>query len=407
MKKNIFIILIIISAISISVSSGLYSIIGLSKLFSGAAMQVIIMSTCLEIGKILLTASLHTYWEVIESKLKWYLTFATIILMVITSAGVYGFLSDAYAQTAFKDDINNRKVSLIKTKKERFDYQIEEFKKEKEKVIVDINNLRNNLSTNVQTQSVDKRTGQLLTNTSSGNKSSVNAQIKEAVERRNKIEDKLSPLQDSSAKLEITMIETEASSDVSSELGPLKYISKISGISMDRVVNYFLLLLIFVFDPLALALIILAIQLLNLKDKPKQEEIVVEIDETDTGYPLYDGSIDLVQDVPTEEPEDDNEPIVVQEIDEPIIEVVQTEQEPIVPTQQVESVMDEDALQELSDILSEAPATVLENLHQTTEPEIVIDDPPKPQAKSNRPKHVEMTLPKQIKDTWQTFTEKK
>jgi membrane-bound metal-dependent hydrolase YbcI (DUF457 family) len=265
MKKYTIGIISVLSAISLSICAASYSIFGLAKLFSGASQAVIIMATSLEIAKIVTIAAVHLYWEELDKRLRIYLVSATIILMLITSMGIYGFLSDAYSQTKFKDDITERKLDIIRLKKNRFDEQITNFQNEKNTLNNDMNKLRENMSVSTQTQKVDEKTGQLLTNTYNGNKTVIKEQLETISKRRDYIETQINPLQDSSSKLEVQLIEVESSNTTSSELGPLKYISKITTTPMDKVVNWFLLLLIIVFDPLALALLILAIDIFKIK----------------------------------------------------------------------------------------------------------------------------------------------
>ena len=102
MGKKLFPYLIALTALSVSASAAYYSVTGLSKLFAGAAFAVIIMAGSLEVAKIVIASLLHQYWKTMNKVLRTYLTLATIILIGITSAGIYGFLSSAYQETATK-----------------------------------------------------------------------------------------------------------------------------------------------------------------------------------------------------------------------------------------------------------------------------------------------------------------
>ena len=104
-KKRIFPTVVALSALSVSVSAAFYSVSGLSKLFAGATFEVIIMASSLEISKLVIASLLYQYWGKINKLLRFYLTLATIILVLITSAGIYGFLSAAYQETATKSGI--------------------------------------------------------------------------------------------------------------------------------------------------------------------------------------------------------------------------------------------------------------------------------------------------------------
>ncbi len=96
LKNKIFPLLIAFSALSVSASAAFYSVSGLSKLFAGASLEVIIMASSLEIAKLVIASLLYQYWDTINKALRVYLTVAAGVLILITSAGIYGFLSAAY-----------------------------------------------------------------------------------------------------------------------------------------------------------------------------------------------------------------------------------------------------------------------------------------------------------------------
>ena len=105
LKNRIFPLIIAFSALSVSASAAFYSVSGLSKLFAGASLAVIIMASSLEISKLVTASLLYQYWDKLNKLLRTYLTIATIVLVLITSMGIYGFLSAAYQETANKDGI--------------------------------------------------------------------------------------------------------------------------------------------------------------------------------------------------------------------------------------------------------------------------------------------------------------
>ena len=97
--------IVLLLALIVSGCAAYFSVWGLSQLFAGASTAVIIMATALEIGKVVVTTALHRYWDKISGWLKFYLTISVGVLMIITSAGIYGFLSNAYQKTANKLEI--------------------------------------------------------------------------------------------------------------------------------------------------------------------------------------------------------------------------------------------------------------------------------------------------------------
>lgn len=258
MKKRIFPTLIALSALSVSASAAFYSVTGLSKLFAGASLEVMIMAGSLEVAKLVIASLLYQYWSTLNGLLKTYLTIATIVLIGITSAGIYGFLSSAYQNTATQSSISDREISIFEAKKQRFADNIASYETEKERLNQDISQLRNALSTGTTTQYVDRNTGQLVTRANSANRKAFEEQLNSALENKNKVDDKIIALNDSITTLEIKILDLKSNADSTNELGPLKYLSNLTGKPMDQIINWFLLVIVFVFDPLAIALVIAA-----------------------------------------------------------------------------------------------------------------------------------------------------
>ena len=102
MKNKLFPWIIALSALSVSGSAAFYSVSGLGKMFAGASLQVMVLAGSLEFAKLVTASLLYQYWKKLNMGLKVYLSVATIILIIITSAGIYGFLSSAYQETSFK-----------------------------------------------------------------------------------------------------------------------------------------------------------------------------------------------------------------------------------------------------------------------------------------------------------------
>lgn len=255
--KKILPLLILLSALSVSGSAAFYSVYGLSKLFAGASTQVIIMASSLEVSKLVIATLLHEYWNRLNILLKSYLTLAVVVLVMITSAGIYGFLSSAYQETANLDMITTREIELVDTKQKIYIDSKNELSNEKDLVIQSISELRKSLSNPNQVQYTD-RAGNLITTTSSAGRAAIESQLSNAIATRDELTTKIQIATDSITRYEIQKIELINNSESSSELGPLKYISNISGLELDIIVNYFLLLIIFVFDPLAISLVLAA-----------------------------------------------------------------------------------------------------------------------------------------------------
>ena len=119
MKNNkIFPYLVALSAVSISFSAAFYSIFGIGKMFAGASTNVMVMAASLEFAKLVIASFLYRFWDDVNRVLRVYLTIACFVLIVITSAGIYGFLSSAYQETANKVENVDKNTAVITKKKE-------------------------------------------------------------------------------------------------------------------------------------------------------------------------------------------------------------------------------------------------------------------------------------------------
>jgi regulator of replication initiation timing len=276
MKQKILPWIIALAALSISVSAAFYSVTGLSKLFAGASMEVIIMASSLEFAKLVIASLLYQYWDKLNKLLKVYLSIACVVLILITSAGIYGFLSSAYQQTATLEGNISAQIELLERKKANYQEQLAVYIEEKTNITSAITSLREGLSNNViQYTNAD---GQVITTTSSATRKSLEKQLDQAIERQTEINDKVDNLNQQIFDLDTEIVEVQTSSETASELGPLKYISGLMGVEMDNIVNYLLLIIVFVFDPLAISLVLAAnFAFEQIKPKVKKIEITPSI----------------------------------------------------------------------------------------------------------------------------------
>ena len=255
-KKRLFPLLIAFSALSVSVSAAFYSVSGLSKLFAGAALAVIIMAASLEIAKLVIASLLYQYRKILPKLLKWYLSVACFVLILITSMGIYGFLSAAYQETAALSGNIDAQITLIEVKRDNIKEQLAVYNEEKSSINKAVADLRNGLSNN-KIQYTDTL-GNVITTTSSSTRRALEKQLDQAIDRQTIINSKVDDLNEKLFNYETEIVEVSTNNEVAGELGPLKYLSGLTGIPMDRIINYLLLTIIFVFDPLAIALVIAA-----------------------------------------------------------------------------------------------------------------------------------------------------
>ena len=280
-KQSLFPLLIAFSALSVSASAAFYSVSGLSKLFAGAAFAVIVMAASLEIAKLVIASLLYQYRKNLPKLLKWYLSIACFVLIVITSMGIYGFLSAAYQETAAKAGTIDSQIALVEVKRDNVKEQLVVYNEEKSSINEAVVSLRNGLSTN-RIQYKDTL-GNIITTQSSTTRRVLTQQLDQAIDRQTEVNYKIDQLNEALFKFEEEIVEIRLSDAVSSELGPLKYLSGLTGWPMDRIINYLLLTIIFVFDPLAIALVVAAnFAFEQIRPKTKKnlyrEEVVVEED---------------------------------------------------------------------------------------------------------------------------------
>ena len=257
LKKYALPITIAFSALTISGTAAFYSISGLSKLFAGAAIAVIIMATALEISKLVLATLLHQYWDRLGALLKTYLTTAIVVLILITSLGIYGFLSAAYQETANKSSIIDTRIAFLEQKRDFYQADVDRFDSELERISGNITTLSQAKSKDIQVRDTTSATG--FRNTISTSELRLaQARIETEEQNRKDVQAQRSIAADSLQKFQIAILDANVDNEIAAELGPLKYLSGITGIPMDLIINYLLLIIIFVFDPLAVSMVLAA-----------------------------------------------------------------------------------------------------------------------------------------------------
>ena len=287
MKKYLLPTLIALSALSISAAAAFYSVTGLAKLFAGVETAVIWMASSLEVAKLVVASLLYQYWKKVGWALRFYLTLALLILMAITSAGIYGYLSSGYQDTANKSGVVDKEIALIdnkiKLKTEDKTFTAEQLQQTKQS----ISQLRSALGNNNQTY-IDKN-GNIMVTSSSANRKAYEKQLEYALKDEEKLSNKINTLDSTIAVLSEQKLEKESNAELAGELGPLKYIAKLTGYPMDKIINWFLLIIIFVFDPLAIALVIAANFAFAQLRKPEQLSIYNEkpLDVVPQEEPIY------------------------------------------------------------------------------------------------------------------------
>ena len=227
-----------IAALLIAGSAGFFSVFGLSKLFAGAALSVIIMAGSLEFGKLVTAAFLYRYWDKINLFQKTYLMTAVITLVLITSAGIFGYLSNAYQGATVTFEKQSNQLIAYEDRLE----QLQEDKSFlKEELEVQVNDLPDNYIT-------------------------AKRKLREEYNPRiQQVNDEILDVKGKIGDLKVGLVETGV------DVGPAIYLARTFDTDVDSVVKFFIFILIFVFDPLAVMLVVAFNQALILREEELED----------------------------------------------------------------------------------------------------------------------------------------
>ena len=281
MNKNWLKILVAISAILIAGSAAYFSVTGLGVLFSGAAIAVMVMAGSLEFAKLVTATYLKQEWDNVSGVNKWYLTSAVVILMAITSAGIFGYLSNAFQQQNLKLEQVQREVDVWNNKIKLTNDQI-----------VTLQGQQKDLSTTQNT---------LIT------KGKVNSRLIRSADNRdkqsNKISNRINSLQDSIVVYNGKINDIKnANISIEREVGGFRFVAEAFGVELKSVVRFFIILIVVVFDPLAVALVISFNQLMATPKRKDEDEVTEPSDLKDfvdesTRLRLSDDDLKKLEDV--------------------------------------------------------------------------------------------------------------
>ena len=234
---NKFQITLGLSALFIAGCAAFFSVFGIGKLFSGAFLSVVIMASSLELGKLVTASFLYRYWDKINLLQKIYMAVATIMLIFITSAGIFGYLSNAYQGATVEFE---KQTTALLFKEE----QVEQLEEDKQFLLNELDQQVQSLPDNYITAKRKLR-------------EDYNPQILS-------INSELLDLKKDVGELKTNLVETGV------DVGPAVYLARTFNTDIDTVVKFFIFILIFVFDPLAVMLVVAYNQVL-LENKPKEK----------------------------------------------------------------------------------------------------------------------------------------
>jgi len=312
-------ILTLISALSISAVAAFYSIVGLATIFPGAYWPVVLMGSVLEAGKLVCASWLYRNWHVTNRALRIYLFSAVIILSLITSMGIFGFLSKAHLETNFQSSNNTQSIAIInsqiKAEQDVIDRQQEIIKRnsgasggtgeriaqlrdkikqlDKEVEAYTSQGATSTIFNDKVAKGIDLKNQQKaerdridaeikqLTTANSGNNSAAEAQIARSQQKIQQLIGQRAPLQSAQIKID-------------AEIGPIKYIGALAvdvglakEVNVEAAVRWVIIIIIFVFDPLAVLMLVAANQSFarqfpTLMEKPKD---IIDLERPDLDLP--------------------------------------------------------------------------------------------------------------------------
>lgn len=210
---------LVVSAVCVSALGAAFSVVGLGALFSGAMVAVWAMAGSLEFSKFVLAAYLHQRWKHLNLVFRSYLVFAVVVLSLITSMGIFGFLSDAYQSSSHAIEEVNIKIANLRSQQKLNEAEISRLNK----AIDEIPDSRVSKKIRARAEAEPR----------------ISALTKESEEIDRKI---------GAANLQMH--------EIKKKIGPLVYIARAANKDIDTIVTYLILVFVSVFDPLAICLVI-------------------------------------------------------------------------------------------------------------------------------------------------------
>lgn len=298
--------LVSLTALTIAATAALFSVTGIGTLFAGAALSAMVMAGALELGKLVGISFLYRYWKEIPLGLKSYMAVASVVLIIITSAGIYGYLSSAYAKVAADPLRMNAEVQILNSQAQTLDQEIQRKTQRLDQIIA----LRGQQENRIDSLIVKSTTGNTTTIRNAQN------QLTELTRTANTLQQEINKASSQRDSLKAKSLTTDVAITTNSDIGTFVYISRAIGVPLDTVVKWFILVIVLVFDPLSICLV-LAYNFLQ-----KRGEVVEE-----------PKKLTIFNEKPVEEPTP--EPIIVPE---PITQqetMIKREEEPVVEERRI------------------------------------------------------------------------
>ena len=263
-----------LSAIVVAGCAAYFSVTGLGVLFAGATISVMVMAGSLEFAKLVAATYLKQQWDNIKGFNKWYLATSVATLMLITSAGIFGYLSNAFQQQNLELQKVERDIAVYQTQITKNDAEIARYTTQLNNQQNIRNSQENNLSKQIDNNRSTSRVSQMI-RSADKEIASVSKRIDELTIQNNVALDSINAIKNNNIELE-------------REVGGFRFVAEAFNVPLNDVVKFFILIIVLVFDPLAVALIIAFNGLIM---KPKKEDD----DLSDWDVTLGDGLDDLME----------------------------------------------------------------------------------------------------------------
>ena len=244
-----------LSAIVVAGCAAYFSVTGLGVLFAGATVSVMVMAGSLEFAKLVAATYLKQQWDVIKGFNKWYLATSVATLMLITSAGIFGYLSNAFQQQNLELQKVERDIAVYQTQITKNDAEIARYTTQLNNQQNIRNSQESNLSKQIDNNRSTSRVSQMI-RSADKEIASVSKRIDELTIQNNVALDSINAIKNNNIELE-------------REVGGFRFVAEAFNVPLNDVVKFFILIIVLVFDPLAVALIIAFNGLIM---KPKKDD---------------------------------------------------------------------------------------------------------------------------------------
>jgi len=234
-----FTALLAFTALLVAGCAAYFSVLGIATLFSGHFWSVVVMAGSLELGKLVATSFLYRYWKKVVWFLKIYMISAVLVLMCITSLGIYGYLSSGYQVNAGKTELIDNKVTLIEQQKTNIKNEIDQINAR----ITTLNEAR---------RAQEARLPQMSRRAAAP----VYEDMARAAEEIKSLSARVQELQTTQFEKDNELITLNSESNKVHDIGTFKFVADSVGLPLDTVVKLFILIIVLVFDPLAVALVL-------------------------------------------------------------------------------------------------------------------------------------------------------